>query len=53
MIRTHGRYAYSSIVSRPDYNWPKGARLAVYVALNIEQFSYGEGKAPAGVVPGG
>ncbi len=47
MIRTHGRYAYSSIVSRPDYNWPKGARLAVYVALNIEQFSYGEGKGAA------
>ncbi len=47
MIRTHGRYAYSSIVSRPDYNWPNGARLAVYVALNIEQFSYGEGKGAA------
>ncbi len=47
MIRTHGRYAYSSIVSRPDYNWPKGTRLAVYVALNIEQFSYGEGKGAA------
>lgn len=47
MIRTHGRYAYSSIVSRADYNWPKGARLAVYVALNIEQFSYGEGKGAA------
>lgn len=47
MIRTHGRYAYSSIVSRPGYNWPKGARLAVYVALNIEQFSYGEGKGAA------
>ena len=47
MIRTHGRYAYSSIVSRPDYNWPEGARLAVYVALNIEQFSYGEGRGAA------
>jgi len=47
LIRTHGRYAYSSIVSRPDYSWPKGARLAVYVALNIEQFSYGEGKGAA------
>ena len=47
MIRTHGRYAYSSIVSRSDYNWPTGARLAVYVALNIEQFSYGEGKGAA------
>lgn len=47
MIETHGRYDYSSIVSRPDYNWPGGKRLAVYVALNIEQFSYGEGKGAA------
>lgn len=47
MIHTHGRYPYSSIVSRADYSWPNGARLAVYVALNIEQFSYGEGKGAA------
>lgn len=46
-VRTHGRYAYSSIGSRPDYSWPEGKRLAVYIALNIEQFSYGEGKGAA------
>jgi len=47
MIRSHGRYDYSPIVDRPDYSWPGGKRLAVYVALNIEQFSFGEGKGAA------
>ncbi len=47
MVRTHGRYDYSSIPSRPDYSWPDGKRLAVYLAVNIEQFSYGEGKGAA------
>ncbi len=46
-VNEHHRYPYSSIVSRPDYTWPNGCRLAVYVALNIEQFSYGEGKGAA------
>ena len=47
MLRTHGRYEYSNITQRPDYSWPNGSRLAVYVAVNIEQFSYGEGKGAA------
>jgi allantoinase len=47
MLRTHGRYDYSNITTRPDYSWPEGKRLAVYVAVNIEQFSYGEGKGAA------
>ncbi|MBT6275377.1 MAG: polysaccharide deacetylase family protein [Chromatiales bacterium] len=47
MIKTHGRYGYSNITTRPDYTWPNGSRLAVYVALNIEQFSFGEGKGAA------
>ena len=47
MLRTHGRYDYSNITKRPDYSWPGGKRLAVYVAINIEQFSYGEGKGAA------
>jgi peptidoglycan/xylan/chitin deacetylase (PgdA/CDA1 family) len=47
MLRTHGRYAYSNITKRPDYSWPDGKRLAVYVAVNIEQFRYGEGKGAA------
>jgi allantoinase len=47
MLPSHGRYAYSSILSRPDYSWPGGKRLAVYIALNIEGFAYGMGKGAA------
>jgi allantoinase len=47
MLPTHSRYDYSNITTRPDYSWPAGQRLAVYVALNIEQFSYGAGKGAA------
>jgi peptidoglycan/xylan/chitin deacetylase (PgdA/CDA1 family) len=42
-LREHGRYGYSPIIERPDYDWPEGKRLAVYIALNIEHFSFGEG----------
>src|SRR5262249_12693899 len=47
MLHTHGRYGYSNITRRPDYSWPGGRRLAVYVAVNIEQFRYGDGKGAA------
>lgn len=47
MLPTHGRYDYSSITARPDYSWPGGRRLAVYVALNIEAFGFGVGKGAA------
>lgn len=47
MLPTHGRYLYSNITKRPDYTWPNGRRLAVYVALNIEAFSFGMGKGAA------
>ena len=47
MLPTHGRYRYSSIGSRPDYTWPGGRRLAVYLAVNIEAFAYGMGKGVA------
>ena len=47
MLKTHGRYPYSSLPTRTKYEWPNGAKLAVYVAMNIEAFSYGEGKGAA------
>ena len=47
MLPTHGRYAYSNITKRADYDWPGGKRLAVYVALNIEAFGFGVGKGAA------
>ena len=42
-IKQHGRYDYSPINVRADYSWPGDKRLAVYIALNIEHFSFGEG----------
>jgi allantoinase len=48
----HGRFPYSAINSRPDYLWPGGKRLAVYVAVNVEHFAFGEGLG-AELAPGG
>ncbi len=47
MLRNHGRYDYSNITKRPDYSWPGGKRLAVYMAFNIEAFGFGDGKGSA------
>jgi hypothetical protein len=52
VLPTPGRYRSSSIVSRPDYTWPGGKRLAVSVAVNIEAFGYGIGKGVAIAPPG-
>jgi peptidoglycan/xylan/chitin deacetylase (PgdA/CDA1 family) len=43
MLRSHGRYDYSPIVARKPGRWPGGKGLAVYVALNLEQYAWGEG----------
>lgn len=42
-LDTHGRYAYSAITRRPDYSWPDGRRLAVYIGFNVEHFDFGRG----------
>lgn len=52
MLTDHGRYAYSPITNRADYNWPNGKRLAVYIGLNLEHFAFGEGLG-AELAPGG
>jgi peptidoglycan/xylan/chitin deacetylase (PgdA/CDA1 family) len=51
-LPSHGRYDYSAITRRPDYDWPGGKRLAVYVALNLEHYAFGEGLREE-LVPGG
>ena len=51
-LRTHDRYDYSPLRGRPDYSWPGSRRLAVYFALNLEHFAYGEGLG-AELSPGG
>lgn len=48
----HDRYDYVPITRRPDYSWPGGARLAVYIGLNLEHFAFGEGLG-AELAPGG
>jgi len=42
-LATHNRFDYSPIHRRPDYRWPNGARLAVYLGFNIEHFEFGSG----------
>ena len=43
MLADHDRFDYSPIVDRPEFDWPDGKRLAVYLALNLEHFAFGEG----------
>lgn len=42
-LPSHGRFEYSPIGRRPPLHWPGGAKLAVYIGLNIEHFAFGEG----------
>jgi allantoinase len=42
-LASHGRYPYLPITRRGDYDWPDGARLAVYIGLNLEHFEFGRG----------
>ena len=42
-LKAHGRYGYSAITRRPDYSWPGGKRLAVYLGFNLEHFEFGSG----------
>jgi peptidoglycan/xylan/chitin deacetylase (PgdA/CDA1 family) len=51
-LPTHGRYDYSAIRDRAVYDWPGGKRLAVYLAINLEHFAFGEGLG-AELAPGG
>ncbi len=42
-LATHGRYQHSAIIRRPIRRWPNQARLAVYFALGVEHYAFGEG----------
>jgi allantoinase len=50
-LRSHGRYEYAPITRRARFDWPEGKRLAVYVALNLEHYAFGEGLTEE-LVPG-
>lgn len=43
MLPSHDRYDYHPWPDRPSYAWPGGARLAVYLGVNLEHFAFGEG----------
>ena len=43
LLPHHDRFPYSPITQRPDYTWPNGARLAVYIGFNLEHFAFGDG----------
>jgi peptidoglycan/xylan/chitin deacetylase (PgdA/CDA1 family) len=49
-LPTHHRYLYSSIETRPQFQWPDGKRLAFYIGLNVEHFAFlaGLGSDPFG-----
>jgi len=40
------RYPYRPITDRPDYSWPDGRRLAIYLGVNHEVFAFKGGLGP-------
>jgi len=46
MLKSHQRYPYSPLPARPVFDWPGAKRLAIYAAINIEVFPFGEGMGP-------
>lgn len=52
MLPTHGRYDYTPWRGRRPYAFPNGAKLAVYLGVNLEHFAFGEGLG-AELAPGG
>lgn len=42
-LNTHNRFGFHSITNRNQYFWPKNKKLAVYIAINVETFSFGTG----------
>ncbi|HWL83750.1 MAG TPA: polysaccharide deacetylase family protein [Roseomonas sp.] len=52
MLPDHGRYDYHPWPERPLYSWRGGMKLAVYIAINLEHFAFGEGLG-AELAPGG
>ncbi|MEZ6878831.1 polysaccharide deacetylase [Enterobacter sp. KBR-315C3_2022] len=40
-LNHHGRYEYRGLNIQKKYFWPGNKRLAVYIAMNLEHFSFG------------
>ncbi|UFN51063.1 polysaccharide deacetylase family protein [Roseomonas sp. OT10] len=43
MLPHHDRHDYHPWNERQRWTWPNGARLAVYLGVNLEHFAFGEG----------
>jgi peptidoglycan/xylan/chitin deacetylase (PgdA/CDA1 family) len=43
-LRSNGRYDYDPIVGRSRASWPEGKKLAVYVAVGVEDYDFGAGR---------
>lgn len=43
MLKSHGRYPFVPISRKTAGTWPGGVRLAVYFALGVEEYAFGEG----------
>lgn len=52
MLKTHHRYPYTPFTAPVGWTWPGGRKLAIYVALNLEAYGFGEGLSEQ-LVPGG
>lgn len=52
MLSSHNRFDYSPITDRPDFTWPDGQRLALYIAVAIEHFPYNTGGLGIAYSPG-
>ena len=46
MLKRHGLYPYTPIRGRPGFTWPGGAKLACFIAVNVEVFPFAEGLWP-------
>ncbi|MBO9534292.1 MAG: polysaccharide deacetylase family protein [Solirubrobacteraceae bacterium] len=51
-LADHGRFPYTPITAGTPVEWPHGKRLALYVAVAIEHFPYGEGALGLSYSPG-
>jgi allantoinase len=39
-VRDHGRFDDSPIIRRPKLEWPNAARLAFWIAVNVEDYRF-------------
>jgi peptidoglycan/xylan/chitin deacetylase (PgdA/CDA1 family) len=43
-LHTNGRYDYGPILGRSRAPWPHGKKLALYIAVGVEDYDFGDGR---------